>query len=75
MHEMARLYPDLITVTGIGHSAEGREMYALEISADKKARGRGSSQAKSKPGFVVTGAQHSREVCSCSRTLDVPCWA
>ena len=64
MHEMADLYPDLIKIAEIGHSAEGREMFALQISADRKARSeqRRSNQVKAKQGIVITGAQHAREV-------------
>lgn len=75
MHEMVLSYPDIIRLAEIGHSAEGREMYALEISLDRKARSKnvGSSQTKTKQGFVITGAQHAREVCSLAITHCTAC--
>lgn len=61
---MARMYPDLVEVVYIGHSAEGREMTALRIS-------RSNPKAKAKPGFVLNGAQHAREVRTISHTLSI----
>ncbi|CAL1710857.1 unnamed protein product [Somion occarium] len=60
-------YPALVDIVSIGHSAEGREMFAVEISTDNKtqkinggSRSNHSESAK-KLGFVLTGAQHARE--------------
>lgn len=60
---MAILYPDIVQLVNIGHSAEGREMVAMRIS-----KGSGGS-LKQKAGFVVTGAQHAREVCNTSASV------
>lgn len=59
MEHLAAMYPDNVTIYELGHSGEGREMYAMRIS-------RGSQQDGDKPriekkAFVVTGAQHARE--------------
>ena len=32
MHDLARRYPDLVRLYSIGRSAEGRELWALEVS-------------------------------------------
>ncbi|KAF9811509.1 hypothetical protein IEO21_06560 [Rhodonia placenta] len=60
---MAILYPDIVQLVNIGHSAEGREMVAMRIS-----KGSGGS-LKQKAGFVVTGAQHAREWVATSTAL------
>ena len=68
---LSELHPDLVEVVSIGHTAEGREMVALEISRDKGLRKRGgssNSDLAKKVGFVITGAQHAREVGFCSQT-------
>ena len=54
--ELLDLYPDNVKLVPIGHTAENREIYAIEIFKDERARTK-------KPGFVITGAQHAREVC------------
>ena len=57
---LSELHPELVTLTNIGHSSEGREMLALTISR-RKLDGANAKYAK-KAGFVLTGAQHAREV-------------
>lgn len=54
--ELLDLYPNNVKVVPIGHSAENREMFALEIFKDERTKAK-------KTGFVITGAQHAREVC------------
>lgn len=54
--ELLELYPDNVRVVPIGHSAENREMFALEIAKDRRSVGKMA-------GFVISGAQHAREVC------------
>lgn len=66
MHDLASLHPDRIHIDDLGHSAEGREMYAMrlyrpETELMKKKRKESTGQAD-KPGFVIIGAQHAREV-------------
>ncbi|TFY70250.1 hypothetical protein EVG20_g2767 [Dentipellis fragilis] len=64
-------YPQQVTLVQLGHSGEGREMYAVEIqgvgelgsgsgSASGEEEGGGGGE-KREMGFVVTGAQHARE--------------
>lgn len=85
IHELASLHPDMIRVTTLGHSGEGREMSALSISRahydtviedetkggeekreklDKKRKRRKKKKHGdiARPAFVITGAQHAREV-------------
>ncbi len=59
--ELLDLYPDNVELVRIGHSSENREMFVLEISKDKGLRGRPLSMKK-KTGFIISGAQHAREV-------------
>ncbi|KAI0696615.1 hypothetical protein BC835DRAFT_1405907 [Cytidiella melzeri] len=54
VRDLLDLYPEQVRLVPIGHSSENREMFALEIAADK-------SSLRKKTGFVVTGAQHARE--------------
>ena len=61
--QLLELYPRNVRLVPIGHSAENREMFALEIAKDF------GSIAK-KTGFVITGAQHAREVCHYSTHVD-----
>ncbi|KAI9465782.1 hypothetical protein BJY52DRAFT_1113377 [Lactarius psammicola] len=75
VRDLADTYPRQVTVVPLGHSGEGREMFALEITAGASSS-RGSHDPKSqvvlskkgkprgaKPrcGFLITGAQHARE--------------
>ena len=61
VREILDLYPDQVEVVQIGHSAQHREMFALEITKSKALRKR-ELGSKKKNGFVITGAQHAREV-------------
>ena len=54
--DLLDLYPEQVRLVPIGHSAESREMFALEISANHSA-------IRKKSGFVIAGTQHAREVC------------
>ncbi|PCH37079.1 hypothetical protein WOLCODRAFT_109553 [Wolfiporia cocos MD-104 SS10] len=65
MDAMVELYPDLVQLVNLGHSAEGREMFAMKIS---KYAG-GKKKPKPKQGFVITGAQHAREWVATSTVL------
>ena len=89
VRDLAAAYPKQVAIVPLGHSGEGREMFALEISAPSEppagasgalaSAGRGShdqnpqvvfgAKGKGKErgtnprcGFLVTGAQHAREV-------------
>ena len=53
--DLLNLYPNQVRLVPIGHSAENREMVALEISSN-------NTSVKKKSGFVITGTQHAREV-------------
>ncbi|KZV74175.1 peptidase M14 [Peniophora sp. CONT] len=68
MHDLSVAHPDTVRIVGIGHSAQGREMYALEISSPDAADGgeyrkrkHGGENGNGKIGFALTGAQHARE--------------
>ena len=81
VRDLAAAYPRQLSVVPLGHSGEGREMFALEISSDTLSAGGGhvshdsnsqvqvmlgKKKGKGKPnprcGFLITGAQHAREV-------------
>ena len=65
MEEMANVYPTLVQLVNIGHTAEGREMVAMKLSkeVEQSAQMDGAmSSSVKKAGFVITGAQHAREV-------------
>lgn len=62
--ELLDLYPHNVKVVPIGHSAENREMFALEIFKDERTKAK-------KTGFVVMGAQHSREWIATSTAMFV----
>lgn len=65
IRDLQTLRSDLVKVNYIGHSGMGREMYGLTIS---KGPGVGKKHTKKgyrsdeKLAFVITGAQHAREV-------------
>lgn len=75
VRDLADTYPHQVTVVPLGHSGEGREMFALEItgrasssqeSHDPKSQvvlsQNGNPEgAKPRCGFLITGAQHARE--------------
>lgn len=75
VRDLAAAYPQQVAVVPLGHSGQGREMFALEISAAGASRGshdqvqivldgKGKVGGGASPrcGFLVTGAQHAREV-------------
>ena len=65
MEEMANVYPTLVQLVNIGHTAEGGEMVAMKLSkeVEQSAQMDGAmSSSVKKGGFVITGAQHAREV-------------
>ena len=65
MGDLAAAHPTLVELVELGHSGEGREMLAMKLSSTHVvARGhKGTGEAKKeKAGFVITGAQHAREV-------------
>ena len=68
--ELLEQHPDLVTRASIGHSSEGREMYTLTIS---KARTEAKAKYAKKTGFLLTGAQHAREVRPALSPLTGPC--
>lgn len=70
MEEMAKLYPDLVQLVNLGHSAEGREMIAMKLSKKPEGNNVLDPSIKTKTGFIVTGAQHAREVCRRFREVD-----
>ncbi|VDB95659.1 unnamed protein product [Peniophora sp. CBMAI 1063] len=76
MHDLSVAHPETVRIVGIGHSAQGREMYALEISSGPSippqdpdtVSGEGGYRKRKhggdengKIGFALTGAQHARE--------------
>ncbi|KAJ7454398.1 hypothetical protein FB451DRAFT_1279819 [Mycena latifolia] len=63
---LAHTYPDSVSVFSLGHSAEGREMHGLKISAPPPKNG---TQKDVKMGFVVIGPQHAREWVATSTAL------
>ncbi|KAI0277041.1 Zn-dependent exopeptidase [Russula aff. rugulosa BPL654] len=73
VRDLAAAYPKQVTIVPLGHSGEGREMFALEISASSelvvfggKWKERGTYP---RCGFLVTGAQHAREWIASSAAL------
>jgi hypothetical protein len=76
VRDLAAAYPQQVAIVPLGHSGEGREMFALEISSAAAAAGAsgvshdqksqvvldGKGGANPRCGFLVTGAQHAREV-------------
>ena len=58
MQDIANLYPELVSVVQLGHSGEGREMLGMKISRPSEVE----NELVQKKGFVITGAQHAREV-------------
>lgn len=61
MTELSTSFPDLVKLVPIGHSAEQRDMLAMEISKENTDTSRRS--LKQKQGIIIMGAQHAREVC------------
>lgn len=95
VRDLAAAYPRQVSIVPLGHSGEGREMIALEITAagssdestagasfsavaphgghvsrdqntqvvlGKKKKNGSKSGAHARHGFLITGAQHAREV-------------
>ncbi len=68
MQDLASVHPDIVQLQYIGHSAEGREMIAMKLSkpSPNTTNEDGYASSTKKAGFVIVGAQHSREVCAAS---------
>ncbi|KAL9709685.1 hypothetical protein Ac2012v2_007425 [Leucoagaricus gongylophorus] len=61
IQEVAELNPNLVQLHRIGHSAEGREMIAITLSAPSTNPTKRGLPGPGKLGFVIVGAQHARE--------------
>jgi hypothetical protein len=70
LYQLEREHPSLMSVFRVGISGEGRELLGVEISSsgwtDSEAGSMETNRKKrkrgEKMGFVITGAQHAREV-------------
>ena len=62
MEHLVALHPARVSLYELGHSAQGREMLAMRVSSGPRRKGL-KQGSKEKRGFVITGAQHAREVC------------
>ncbi|KAH9975486.1 hypothetical protein BGW80DRAFT_1251030 [Lactifluus volemus] len=75
VRDLANAYPQQVSIIPLGHSGEGREMFALQITSGASAghvshdpnsqivfdkKGK-QSNANARCGFLITGAQHARE--------------
>ncbi|KAJ3575013.1 hypothetical protein NP233_g1382 [Leucocoprinus birnbaumii] len=69
MQELAELHPDLVKLHNIGHSAEGREMVAMTVSAPPTNSTLRGLPGPGKLGFVIVGAQHAREWVATSASM------
>ncbi len=56
LQRLAQERPDLAKLVSLGHTYEGREIWALKISKNAQ-----SDETKHKPGIVFTGCHHARE--------------
>jgi len=54
-------YPNLITVSNIGSSYEGRPIYAMKITSNKRSSNNNNNSNSSKGKFLVSGGVHPRE--------------
>ena len=61
LHELANRHPDLARVSSVGQSVEGRELWAIKISAN-------AGQVEGEAPVVFLGCHHAREWIS----VDVP---
>ena len=62
IQEVAELNRNIVELHKIGHSAEGREMTAITLSASSIEPTQRGRPRPGKLGFVIVGAQHAREV-------------
>ena len=62
--ELVKLHPGSVKRIPLGHSGQGREMYALRIKKPKSSKGDKKGFKRGKKGVMIMGAQHAREVCS-----------
>lgn len=73
VYQLAVQHPSTVSTIHLGHSGQGREMRGLKISSGptgvKKTEYRKGVDPSQKLGFVVTGAQHAREVRAVSFVL------
>ncbi|KAI0041581.1 hypothetical protein FA95DRAFT_1610896 [Auriscalpium vulgare] len=69
IRDLAAEYPQKLTVVPLGHTGEGREMIALQISDNSLPNYRSHDHKQApftqhimeRPGFLIAGAQHARE--------------
>lgn len=74
MNDLEKRYPEIVESIKVGVSGEGRQLTGVKIgkSAKVKAHGKVGKKGKKtqgKMGFVITGAQHAREVSQTSNHL------
>jgi extracellular matrix protein 14 len=61
MKELQELHPDIVKLRVIGRSFEERDLYAMTLSVPSNITF-GPISKQGKLGFVISGAQHAREV-------------
>lgn len=64
LKQLAEKYPDTCQLKVLGHTAEGRPIYALRVTADAK------TDSSQKTGVVFRGLEHSREWSTTEVTLN-----
>ncbi|EPQ51249.1 hypothetical protein GLOTRDRAFT_108207 [Gloeophyllum trabeum ATCC 11539] len=69
LKSLADQHPDKITLIPLGHSGEGREMVGVKISSPDPCTRKVRGSASKKSGFMINGAQHSREWVATSASL------
>jgi extracellular matrix protein 14 len=62
LYALEREHPELVEVFRVGISGEGRDLLGVRISKGGGGRRGVGKKAGGKMGFVITGAQHAREV-------------
>ncbi len=63
MRDLAEAYPELLTLTSIGQSEEGRELWMLILNNDKTGR------HEEKPAMWIDGSIHANEIQATETTL------
>jgi hypothetical protein len=62
MYQLQAEHPDLVRLVPLGHTGQGREMVGMTISREENKPPGARAFTAEKMSFVITGAQHAREV-------------
>ena len=64
LEEIAKAHPDLVFLTALSRTDEGRQVWCIELAADRK-----QLPTNNRPGLLIQGNMHAIEFAGCAQSL------